>query len=153
MSLLNNLLNRSCSLCGMIHLLTHLLTATNNIPRSRLNQLTSGSGPMCLAMDSSLGPLFLVQTSWKRILNYGSAKVEPEFNIRVISFLAPQTPFLVALTISPCYEFEFGTTVFSPNFLKTNVEFRLRKSGAGIQYSSYIISSSPNSVPTQLMGS
>ena len=40
----------------------------------------------------------------------------------------------MALSISPCYEFEFGTTVLSPNVMKTNVEFEVWTKTSGLKF-------------------
>ena len=51
----------------------------------------------------------------------------------------------MALSISPCYEFEFGTTVLSPNFMKTNIEFRFHFCGTkfNIQVISFLAPKTP----------
>ena len=53
----------------------------------------------------------------------------------------------MALSISPCYEFEFGTTVLSPNFMKTNVEFRFRF--CGTEFNIRVISFPAHKTPFQ----
>ena len=53
----------------------------------------------------------------------------------------------MALSISPCYEIEFGTTVLSPNFMKTNIEFQIRF--CGTEFNIRVISFPAHKTPFQ----
>ena len=53
----------------------------------------------------------------------------------------------MAISISPCYEIEFGTTVLSPNFMKTNIECWFRF--CGTEFNIRVISFLAHETPFQ----